>query len=186
MYLLCFTYFARIGCLPYSQHARAKVSLLADGSVEYYDWWGYEITMVEVLASKHNFTWGYFPPADGLWGALEDSGNMSGLIGQAAYGEVDWVLSGVMETRDRWRVADNPISFDSDYMVFVSPPPVKVSKASAPIRPFNLYVSIEDPLGECRAVSCSDVEYRDRHHSPLQSGTDDDGLAPPEDRPGQN
>ena len=65
-------------------------------------------------------------------------------IGQAAYNEVDWVLSGVMETRDRWRVADNPISFDSDYMVFVSPPPVKVSKASAPIRPFNIYVSTED------------------------------------------
>ena len=27
---------------------------------------------------------------------------------QAAYGEVDWVMSGVMETRDRWRVAENP------------------------------------------------------------------------------
>ena len=76
-----YNHYCRIGCLPYSQHARAKVSVLADGSVEYYDWWGYEITMVEVLAAKHNFTWGYFPPADGLWGALEDSGNMSGLIG---------------------------------------------------------------------------------------------------------
>ena len=76
-------------------------------------------------------------------------------IGQAAYNDVDWVLSGVMETRDRWRVADNPISFDSDYMVFVSPPPVKVSKASAPIRPFNIYVSPEDQLGQGRALSLS-------------------------------
>ena len=58
--------------------------------------------------------------------------------------QVDWVLSGVMETRDRWRVADNPRSFDSDYMVFVSPPPVENSKASAPVRPFNIYVSTED------------------------------------------
>ena len=54
---------------------------------------------------------------------------------------MDWVLSGVMETRDRWRVADNSKSFDSDYMVFVSPPPVENSKASAPVRPFNIYVS---------------------------------------------
>ena len=111
-------------------------------------------------------------------------------IGQAAYNDVDWVLSGVMETRDRWRVADNPISFDSDYMVFVSPPPVKVSKASAPIRPFNIYVSPEDQLGQGRALSlslsCSDVEYRHRHHSPLQSGPHDDGLAPQQDRPRQN
>ena len=43
----------------------------------------------------------YDPPEDGLWGALEASGNMSGLIGQAAYNEVDMVLSGVMTTRDR-------------------------------------------------------------------------------------
>ena len=54
------------------------MSVLSDGSVEYYDWWGYEITMVEVMADIHNFTWVYDPPADGLWGALEDSGNMSG------------------------------------------------------------------------------------------------------------
>ena len=68
----------RIGCLPYSQHARAKVETRSDGSLYYYDWWGYEITMVEVMADIHNFTWVYDPPADGLWGALEDSGNMSG------------------------------------------------------------------------------------------------------------
>ena len=43
----------------------------------------------------------YDPPEDGVWGALEASGNMSGLIGQAAYNEVDMVLSGVMTTRDR-------------------------------------------------------------------------------------
>ena len=41
----------------------------------------------------------YDPPEDGLWGALEASGNMSGLIGQAAYNEVDMSLSGIMITR---------------------------------------------------------------------------------------
>ena len=46
-------------------------------------------------------------------------------------------MSGVMETRDRWLVADNPVSFDSDFMVFVSPPPAEISKATSPIKPFT-------------------------------------------------
>ena len=93
--------FFRVGCLPYSQHARATAKTRPDGGVEYSDWWGYEIDMIELMAAKHNFSIIYDPPEDGLWGALEASGNMSGLIGQAAYNEVDVVLSGVMTTRDR-------------------------------------------------------------------------------------
>ena len=46
-----------MGCLPYSQHARATARLGEDGSVEYSDWWGYEIAMVELLADRHNFRW---------------------------------------------------------------------------------------------------------------------------------
>ena len=87
--------------MPYSQHARATAKTREDGGVEYSDWWGYEIDMIELMAAKHGFTLTYDPPEDGLWGALEASGNMSGLIGQAAYNEVDMVLSGVMTTRDR-------------------------------------------------------------------------------------
>ena len=60
--------------------------------MEYSDWWGYEIDMIELMAAKHGFTIIYDPPEDGLWGALEASGNMSGLIGQAAYNEVDMVI----------------------------------------------------------------------------------------------
>ena len=48
-----------------------------------------------------------------------------------------------MPTRDRWIVADNTLAFDSDTMVFVSPPPVEKSKAVAPIMPFNIYVGRE-------------------------------------------
>ena len=46
--------------------------------------WGYEIAMVQLLASRHNFSIVYDPPADGLWGALEESGSMSGLIGRVS------------------------------------------------------------------------------------------------------
>ena len=55
--------------------------------------------MIELMAARHGFNITYNPPEDGLWGALEASGNMSGLIGQASYNEVDMVLSGVMITR---------------------------------------------------------------------------------------
>ena len=63
-----------------------------------------------------------------------------------AYGSVDWVMSGVMETRDRWLVADNPVSFDSDYMVFVSPAPAEISKATSPIKPFTQTVISSTPI----------------------------------------
>ena len=39
-------------------------------------------------------------------------------------------------------VADSSVVFDSEYMVFVSPPPAEKSKAVAPIMPFNIYVRI--------------------------------------------
>ena len=39
--------------------------------------------MVEVIGAKYGFAWVYDPPQDGEWGAVQESGNMSGLIGQA-------------------------------------------------------------------------------------------------------
>ena len=33
------------------------------------------------------------------------------------------------------------MTFDSDYMVFVSPPPMENSKAAAPFLPFNYWVT---------------------------------------------
>ena len=39
--------------------------------------------MVEVIGEMYSFNWIYDPPADGEWGAFQESGMMSGLIGQA-------------------------------------------------------------------------------------------------------
>ena len=39
--------------------------------------------MVEELGAKYGFSWVYQPPQDGEWGARQEDGNMSGLIGQA-------------------------------------------------------------------------------------------------------
>ena len=45
----------RVGCLPYSHHGRATVTVDESGLVRYADWWGYEITMVELLAEMYGF-----------------------------------------------------------------------------------------------------------------------------------
>ena len=45
----------RVGCLPYSHHGRATVTVDESGQVRYADWWGYEITMVELLAEMYGF-----------------------------------------------------------------------------------------------------------------------------------
>ena len=47
----------RVGCLPYSHHGRATVTVDESGMVKYADWWGYEITMVELLADMYGFRW---------------------------------------------------------------------------------------------------------------------------------
>ena len=39
-------------------------------------------------------------------------------------------------------VADSSVVFDSEYMVFVSPPPGEKSKAVGLIMPFNIYLRI--------------------------------------------
>ena len=53
-----------------------------------------------------------------------------------------YLLSCMMLSLNRWMVADFTPTFDSETMVFVSPPPVEKSKAVAPIMPFNIYVGI--------------------------------------------
>ena len=57
-----------------------------------------------------------------------------------AYGDVDWVMSDMMVSRDRSLVADIPVFFDSDFMVFVSPAAAEKSKATSLIKPFSKMV----------------------------------------------
>ena len=53
----------------------------------------------------------------------------------------DWLIVTILAC-DWCSVADSSVVFDSEYMVFVSPPPGEKSKAVAPIMPFNIYVRI--------------------------------------------
>ena len=57
-------------------------------------------------------------------------------------------------------VADSSVVFDSEYMVFVSPPPAEKSKAVAPIMPFNIYVCIYDLLSIYLLIYLSIYLYR--------------------------
>jgi hypothetical protein len=73
--------------------------LTQSGHTTYSDFWGYEVKMLEELGVSLGFRWELVPPLDGEWGAVGEDGRFSGLMGQAAYGEVDWVMSSVMMSR---------------------------------------------------------------------------------------
>ena len=51
-------------------------------------------------------------------------------------------MSDMMMSRDRSLVADIPVIFDSDFMVFVSPSAAEKSKATSPIKPFPQEVTV--------------------------------------------
>jgi len=126
----------RVGTNPYSHHVNYKATTEGEETT-YHDLWGYEVIMLEILRSKLQFTYSIHPPEDGEWGAVKEDGSLSGLVGQVSKGEVDFIMSGVMATGDRMNVADSPVFFDYDHMVFVSPPPSPQPKIDALIRPFT-------------------------------------------------
>ena len=77
--------------------------------------------------------------------------------------------------------------FDSEYMVFVSPPPAEKSKAVAPIMPFNIYVRIYY-LFICSSTYLfisTDVGCGDRHTDDIRFGYSGQRLDPLRHRPGQ-
>ena len=39
----------KIGCLPYSHHARARNTNVVGDTVTYSDWWGYEVALEQEL-----------------------------------------------------------------------------------------------------------------------------------------
>ena len=39
----------KIGCLPYSHHARARNTDVVGDTVTYSDWWGYEVALEQEL-----------------------------------------------------------------------------------------------------------------------------------------
>jgi hypothetical protein len=71
---------------------------------------------------------------------VEESGVWSGMVGQAARGEADIIISDIFITYTRSQMFDGTITFDRDFITFVSPLPYPIPKFLALIQPFHYFV----------------------------------------------
>ncbi len=89
--------------------------------MKYRNYWGYEIDLLEATAKILNFSYTIVNPADGKWGHIEADGTWSGLVAEAANGNVDFVICDVFIVYSRAQVIDGTIAFDKDYQVLKGP-----------------------------------------------------------------
>ena len=91
-----------VGVLPYNPHVWKE----ADGS-----YGGYEIELLKVIADHRNFAIQIKIPPDGSWGAEDENGIWSGLIGQALYGATNLSMSYICISEEREMVIDYSVPF---------------------------------------------------------------------------
>ena len=70
-----------VATLPYSPHVWKN----DDGT-----YGGYEIELMKKIGEQRNFRYAINPPPDGSWGAANEEGVWSGLIGHSLYGHTNW------------------------------------------------------------------------------------------------
>jgi hypothetical protein len=132
-----------IGTNPWSHHVLGNLIPEEEGGTpvnKYRDYWGYEIDLLVETQKILNFTYTIVNPADGKWGHIEADGTWSGLVAQAAFGEVDFVICDMFIIYSRQQVTDGTIAFDKDFMAFVTPRPLPLPKFLALIQPFHYFV----------------------------------------------
>ena len=60
--------------------------------------------LFKVIAKHTNISWDVIPAVDGLFGAKNDDGSWSGVVGMLERGELDLSLADLAVTRDRSQV----------------------------------------------------------------------------------
>jgi hypothetical protein len=128
---------------PWSHHVLGYLIPEEDGGTavnKYRDYWGYEIDLLEAVQKVLNFDYTVVNPADGKWGHIEVDGTWSGLIAETAIGAVDFAICDIFIIFSRQQMFDGTITFDLDYMAFVSPMPQPLPKWIALSQPFHYFV----------------------------------------------
>lgn len=127
-----------VGVLPWSHHVLGdKVEAPEGTPATYENYWGYEIDLLKSISKKLNFKYKFSNPDDGKWGHIEADATWSGMVAQAAWGDVDFMICDMFLTFIRMQMIDGTIAFDKDYMVFVAPNPQQNPKYLALIQPLN-------------------------------------------------
>ncbi|CAB4060289.1 GRIN2B [Lepeophtheirus salmonis] len=135
-----------IGAIPYSPYITAEALDEDDQSKSDYvlfkDYSGFEIEMLNTAAHIHNFTYQIQNEPNGFWGSVGTNGKWSGVIAMAQRGQVDMVMSTILQTYPRQLVLDMTTTFWYDYLVPASPIPTLVPQYLAIIYPFSLHLWI--------------------------------------------
>ena len=72
--------------------------------MKYRNYWGYEIDLLVAMSETLNFTYTIVNPEDGKWGHIEADGTWSGLVAEAAFARVDFVICDIFLVYSRWQV----------------------------------------------------------------------------------
>ena len=81
---------------------------------------GYLFEIINVLASKLNFTYKIIPSIDGKWGGTDTNGNWNGLTGMLIRKEVDMVAAALTITEERLSVTSFSVPFLEGYKTLIS------------------------------------------------------------------
>ena len=103
----------QIGALPYSPFFMKNTEIYS----------GFEVLMLDTLATVRNFTYDIIEPADGQWGKVDKNGSWTGLVGHAMYGFTNLSMGLISITREREAVIDFSMPFYYDSIGFVAPLP---------------------------------------------------------------
>ncbi len=157
----------RIGTNPWSHHVLGTEIPAEEGgnaTSKYTDYFGYEISMLKQVAKILNFSYVILNPADGKWGHVELDGTWSGLIGDVSVGAFDVIVSDIFIIYSRTQVIDGSVTFDMDYMAFVTPMPSPLPKFLALVQPFHAFVwtTLVASVFVCTAVMCLIARGRTR------------------------
>ncbi|XP_076045735.1 glutamate receptor ionotropic, delta-1-like [Oratosquilla oratoria] len=115
-----------------------KVNMLPNGTAVAGG--GMDVSVLDTLAAKLNFTYSLTTPADGQWGVPLGNGSISGMIGQVARHEVDFAIDEITITGPREEVVDFTRPYFLESTTFITQAPQEKSRAYTLVRPFALEV----------------------------------------------
>nr|XP_040576005.1 ionotropic receptor 21a-like [Lepeophtheirus salmonis] len=136
----------QIGAIPYSPFISGVVLDEDDQArgdyVSYKDYSGFEIDMLNAASHIHNFTYQIQNDPNGFWGSVGPDGKWSGVTAMAQRGQVDMIISTIIQTYSRHLILDMTPAFWYDYLVPASPIPSVIPQYLAIIYPFSMYLWI--------------------------------------------
>ena len=114
-------------------------------TTKYRNFYGYEISMLEIASKKLNFTYKIFNSInEWTWlGLSQDKKEYLGIMPDAGYGVTDISMGECFATEEGNNILDNlSVRFDDEFMTMVTPLPRPISKTTALVTPFGPFVWI--------------------------------------------